>query len=697
MLLCSPDPCLTNHHDAPLSSPLGASAASTGTASSSLPDLTNIEFSCGLDVPLERDEPHTHSPAMMGNGQGNVSLQMQQQQQQQQQQQMAGNSFYSPPLAGPGPSKLLYTSLSPLTRPAVGNNVPSNVQVPSLSPRYTSGFQFPLVQGNISSTSKQPVQGTRQVSPLAAFQSSQSQITKSPTMPDFRSLRSNPTQFPFVSHEYPTTPRLKPILPNGPPGAALSRSHALIAARGGVGGGGGGGGGGGSGGGVGFDSTSMMMANHHSNPQDSRYPGQTPVTFVIQSPRGADQLVNSMARESNERQVCNSQQRNLPPPLPMLQQQHHPNSIHPSPSSPVISSPMLSSPSAPAAAASSQFSPSPPKPMTATFSNHTTDAIGPLSNPGGSEGGGGRTGGGSEEVGPAGNGGGVFPVINGVASLPNTPTVAMGPGLLGLSCMLPSYIEARQQQALQEKFASINVGKTESMIRSHSEENLQKVQKDRGELIQQNPFMGTLTNANSVPCVYVESQNVDSLQDGPESPPTIDSPSTSASYASSPPSVRPFWMDLNDYGFNEWPMEAGTGGMVGGMASGSGPGASSLMQRLNSPPHHHRSLTDLIQNTIPALSELSSSSKNKAQQLSLPSVAMTDLTVEEHLDRPPESPSEFLTNDMTDFDMEDSVMELIKNDVSDMNSFDVNMLGSDAGVLTHNNTFFSSDSYFHSN
>ena len=648
------------------------SAGSTGTASSSLPDLTNIEFSSGLDVPLERDEPHTHPPAMLGNPQGVMPIP-------QHQQQMVNSSYYSPPLGGPGPSKLLYTSFSPLAHPFPGTNARPNVQVPSLSPRYAGGFQFPLVHGSISPSSKQPVLGLRQVSPLASFQSSQSQMTKSPTMPDFRSLRSTPTQLPPMSHEYPTTPRLKPILPNALPGSQF-RPHALAA------GGGGGGGGGGRGG---FDSN-LMMADH-GNQSNSRHPGQPPMTIVIQHPRTTDQIVNTVARSPSETHRQNPQHRNLPPPLPILQhqqqqqqqQQQHPNSVHPSPSSPIINSPMHSSPSGPVPSSQfntmdSSFHGSPPKPLSATFPNHS-NGFGVM--------------GGGEGV--AVGSGGVGPVISGVASLPNTPTIAMGPGLFGQCPMLPSYIEARQQQALQEKFASINVGKSESMIRSHSEENLQKVQKDRGELIQQNPFMGTLTNANSVPCVYVESQNVDYIQDGPESPPNIDSPSTSASYASSPPSVRPFWMDLNnEYVFHEWPMEAGGG--IGGMVSGGAASASMMHHRLNSPPHHHRSLTDLIQNTIPALSELSSSSRNKAQQLSLPSVAMTDLTVEEHLDRPPESPSEFFTNNMTDFEMDESVMELIKNDVPDLNSFEVNMLSSDPGVLAQSNSFFSSpDSYFH--
>lgn len=252
-------------------------------------------------------------------------------------------------------------------------------------------------------------------------------------------------------------------------------------------------------------------------------------------------------------------------------------------------------------------------------------------------------------------------------TLPNTVTI--NPGLH--MHMLPSYIEARQQQSLQQKFASINVGKNEALIRSHSEENMQKIQKEKTELIQQNPFMGTLTNANSVPCVYVETQSMEQQLDrGPDSPTNFDSPSTSASYASSPPSVRPFWLDhpnsLNEFVFHEWPLEAG---------SGAG-------YRPWSPPQHHRSLTDLIQNPMLEFNDMDAYNRNKVlmQQLSLPSVAMTDLTEEKH---PPDSPSEFLVLPLAaDFEMEDSVMELIKNEVPDLHSFDMaHMLHSGPGGL----------------
>ena len=156
--------------------------------------------------------------------------------------------------------------------------------------------------------------------------------------------------------------------------------------------------------------------------------------------------------------------------------------------------------------------------------------------------------------------------ISSGTSLPNTPTITISSSLphpqsllttLGNLPVLPSYLEAKQQQALQHKFASINVGKSEPLVRSHSEENLQKAQKEKGDMTH-NPFMGNLANANSVPCVYVDT---DQPVERSDSPTTVDSPSTSASYASSPPSVRPFWVDhphtMNDYVFHEWPLEGG--------------------------------------------------------------------------------------------------------------------------------------------
>ena len=266
--------------------------------------------------------------------------------------------------------------------------------------------------------------------------------------------------------------------------------------------------------------------------------------------------------------------------------------------------------------------------------------------------------------------------ISSGTSLPNTPTITISSSLphphnllttLGNLPVLPSYLEAKQQQALQHKFASINVGKSEPLVRSHSEENLQKAQKEKGDMTH-NPFMGNLANANSVPCVYVDT---DQPVERSDSPTTVDSPSTSASYASSPPSVRPFWVDhphtMNDYVFHEWPLEGG--------AEKARPG---------SPPIHHKSLTDL--STIPEVTESSPNTRSKSllHQLSLPSIVMGDLTVDEQTDKP-NSPTFIMSSD---YDMEEAVMDsLLKEDVPDLQPFDVNFMGPDTLMSSSPDSF----------
>ena len=223
--------------------------------------------------------------------------------------------------------------------------------------------------------------------------------------------------------------------------------------------------------------------------------------------------------------------------------------------------------------------------------------------------------------------------------------------------VLPSYLEAKQQQALQQRFASISMTKSD-IIRSYSEENLQKIPKEKGDLIQQNPFMGNLANANSVPCVYVESPNNDIQRYKSDSPAAVDSPSTTPSYASSPPSVRPYWIDhpnsMNVFVFNEWPAEA-----VGDKGAGGKGG---------SPLSHHRSLTDL--STIPEAGEAATSSRRISllHQLSLPSIALSDLVVDEHMDRQ----SGLLPLTPPDFEMEEEVVDsLLKEQLPqfDVSSF----------------------------
>lgn len=220
--------------------------------------------------------------------------------------------------------------------------------------------------------------------------------------------------------------------------------------------------------------------------------------------------------------------------------------------------------------------------------------------------------------------------------------------------VLPSYLEARQQQTLQQRFASISMTKTD-IIRSYSEENLQKIPKEKIDLIQQNPFMGNLANANSVPCVYVESPNNDIQRYKNDSPVAVDSPSTTASYASSPPSVRPYWIDqpgnVGAFVFNEWPVEA---------TGDRGKGGSPLC--------HHRSLTDL--STIPEAGETSMSNRRISliHQLSLPSIALSDLAMDEHMDKQ----GCLLQLTPPDFEMEEEVVEsLLKEQLPafDVSSF----------------------------
>ena len=173
-----------------------------------------------------------------------------------------------------------------------------------------------------------------------------------------------------------------------------------------------------------------------------------------------------------------------------------------------------------------------------------------------------------------------------------------------------------------------------------------------------NPFMGNLANASSVPCVYVESPNTDLPADRNESPTPGDSPSTSASYASSPPSNRQYWGEpptiMHEYVFHEWPMEGG-----------------GEKNKVGSPLT--KSLTDLT--TVPDVGEFSPNSRNRSflHQISLPSVAIGDLAVEEPLEK--QSNPTFMH---TDFSMEEDVMDsLLKEEVPSLNAFDVGLLGSD--------------------
>lgn len=230
----------------------------------------------------------------------------------------------------------------------------------------------------------------------------------------------------------------------------------------------------------------------------------------------------------------------------------------------------------------------------------------------------------------------------------------------------------QQQRYLQQKMANISFA---TPVRSHSEENLIKMQKDtsKGDVIQHNPFMGNMSNASSVPCVYVESNNVDPCVDDGESHTTgTGSPSTSASHASSPPMLRPVWFDhphamMNEFVFQDWPIEAGV--MAG-------------VSKQGSPLSHHKSLTELNKIGGVNLMELSPSTQNKSHQLSLPSIVMGDLiAMDEQLEKQGSGP--FLP---TDFEMEEEVMESLLRDDGFV-SFDVDMLNPSHVMMESSNYY----------
>ena len=206
-------------------------------------------------------------------------------------------------------------------------------------------------------------------------------------------------------------------------------------------------------------------------------------------------------------------------------------------------------------------------------------------------------------------------------------------------------------------------------LRSHSEENLITTTggKEGGGQAgatrvdeihqQQNPFMGNMSSANSVPCVYVEPSSIDPCVDQPDSPTTgTGSPSTSASHASSPPPAsRPHWLEqhpqaMSDYMFHEWPVE---GMMVGGAKYGS-------------PLSHHRSLSELNKMAADYVMDLSPGSQSRAHQLSLPSIVMNDLITSGDMDDPGMGGVMGVDKQLSflgaDFEMEDEMMESLLRD-----------------------------------
>lgn len=123
---------------------------------------------------------------------------------------------------------------------------------------------------------------------------------------------------------------------------------------------------------------------------------------------------------------------------------------------------------------------------------------------------------------------------------------------------------------------------------------------------------------------------------------------------------------MHEFVFNEWPIE----GNIEKAKTGS-------------PPSHHKSLTDL--SAIPEVAEFSPNSRGRPflHPLSLPSIVMGDLTVDEQSDK---QNSPLFTS--TDFEMEDDVMDtILKNEVPDLPTLDVNMLGSDTLMSTSPDSF----------
>lgn len=167
----------------------------------------------------------------------------------------------------------------------------------------------------------------------------------------------------------------------------------------------------------------------------------------------------------------------------------------------------------------------------------------------------------------------------------------------------PSYTEHMfQTVVLQHKMASISMCNNdgEVLTRSHSDENLAA---QKGGNLQQNPFMGNMMSASSVPSIYVEPNEQALFEyDLPirNSPPDSPSESTTASYASSPPHMRSGFdqpVSFHD-AYYDWPLG----------------GSDKLTDR--SSLSHHKSLTEL--SMIAEEPHLQKSSLS--HQLSLPSI-----------------------------------------------------------------------------
>ena len=594
-------------------------APGTGTASSSLPDLTNIEFQSGLDIPLERDDPtpnqtpplqqmlayHQSPPSQPGNGYATSNLLL--------------NSFQADRQHAPQNASPYITNHAYFYQPLLPNvpnvarsvhptmSVP-NYPLPSHPFNYKSQLPHPL-STNIPALNLNPNANWRPshfntIAPMAA-----GPIRKSPTAPNFQN---------FVAST-------------------------------------------GSGGG-GIVSTGQSRAASYQ-----QFHPLLPSLLNPAASRVGPSSYQGLRLGGGQGMIPPAFQPGAVPPHPPPQM----NIVIQPPGSSLTELSSLSSSvpqQPPFSHASLTAAQSPLTPQTPSFIQSPPSSSGPMSAPGATT---------SVPI-PVGGPenpprvGGPPYTVSGINSLPGTPTITISPG--GFSA-LPSYIVAKQQEALQEKFASFGMHKTEHLIRSHSEENLQvKGQKEKGDLMH-NPFMGNLANANSVPCVYVDSPSNENLAEHCDSP-TGDSPSTSASYASSPPSVRPFWIDqqqANEFVFHghEWPMMDGGGGGGGGGAANTA-GADKNKPGSPSPISHHKSLSDL--NAPVEYAELSPRS-SRALQLSLPSIVMSDLATEDQADRPGSPPVCFNYASA----VEDAVMDtfLKQEELPGLQSFDIGLLASD--------------------
>ena len=593
-------------------------APGPGTASSSLPDLTNIEFESGLDVPLERDDPAPQATPLLPH----LPLQ------QQQQQQGLMFPYQAPPTQQGGfpASNLLMNSFQanhqlpptsyitshayfpqPLL-PSVPSIPHSNHPLPTshsfnhqqqLLPHYLHPLSKNIPALNLNPSSNYRPSHFSSLGPPfhIPLSCSSGTIRKGPTAQTFQNIATSSSSGGQVG----TPPQSRAATGYQPP-------HPLL----------------------------PSLLNPTTTSRPNPYQGATLGGPNIPPALQTTAKSNSLPPQMNV--VIQP-----PRPSPSILSTSTPSQPVPGPFSPPHSSLQAQSPLS--------IVQSPPSPGTLPLPNNT-NRVPPAPLVAGGE---------PTHVRAQ------FP-ISSISSLPATPTITISPGFSAL----PSYLAARQQQALQERFASFGMHKTEHLIRSHSEENLQqKVQKERGDLMH-NPFMGNLANANSVPCVYVDSPSNENIAEICDSPTTGDSPSTSASYASSPPSVRPFWIDqqqANEFVFHghEWPMmDSGAGG---GPTTG-GTTAATDKTKPGSPISHHKSLTDL--NAPVEFAELSPRA-NRSVQLSLPSIVMSDLAMDEQGDKL-NSPVVF-----SEYNVEDAVMDTLlkQEEFSGLQNFDMGFLTSD--------------------